>query len=371
MASDRSHVFNEHTAGRLARIERLIEGLQKNQVETGADRGQASPSDSGLYVSLSTDKDAPRLPASNIRVYDVIEKMATGAKFQMSTWIGKGGPALINGFAEREYDYRVKVAGFLKSYVHERLRDPETRLIHDNEIFRNAHKALNQAGTLNELNRAAYEFMSRNERHERPLGERERWLLFYGRVPGHYTPEMVELRLTWGLPREGREQALRDRRLPPSPALKVMIDELESRRNVESVQQYQKSLMTPPEEMRNPGRLPLYQTHKKLLRHERDYIYHLAEDMKQHLPGKERPVRTTTKANWEATRRAFGEVPQESKSYKEYIASLSEIKWRLIDVAVSTPSNRSGFIIEPATSPGSGSRARKSSLHGLPSRRCD
>ena len=175
----------------------------------------------------------------------------------------------------------MKVAGLLNSYVHERLRDPETRLIHDNEIFRNAHRALNQARTPEELNRAAYDFMSRNERQGRPLGERERWLLFHGRAPDHYTPEMVELRLTWGLPREGREQALRDGRLPPSPTLKAMLDELESRRNVESVRQYQKSLMTPPEEMRNPGRLPLYQMHKKLLGHERDYVYHLAEEMKR------------------------------------------------------------------------------------------
>ena len=70
---------------------------------------------------------------------------------------------------------------------HERLRDPETRLIHDNEIFRNAHRALNQARTYEELNRAAYDFMSRNERQGRLLSERERRLLFYGRVPDHYT----------------------------------------------------------------------------------------------------------------------------------------------------------------------------------------
>jgi len=343
-ASDRSHVFNENTAGRLARIERLIEGLQKNQVETGADRGQASPSDSGLYVSLSTNKNAPRLLAGDIRVYDAIEKMATGAKLQLSTWIGKDGPALINGFTEKEYDYRVKVAGFLKSYVHERLRDPETRLIHDNEIFRNAHKALNQARTPEELNRKAYDFMSRNERREMPLGEQERWLLFNGRVPNHYTSEMAELRLTWGLPREGREQALRDGRLPASPTFKAMLNELESRRNVESVRQYQKALMTPPEEMRNPGRLPLYEMHKKLLGHERDYIYHLAEEMKKRLPSKERPDRTAAKGAEEAMRRAFGEVPRESKSYKEYITALSEIKQRLLNEAVSRLNNGAGVI---------------------------
>src|SRR5499426_2083993 len=337
--SDRSYVFNDYTASRLARIEKLTEGLQKSQVETRAGQGSLHLSESSLYVSFSNDKDAPRLPVVNIRVYDAIERMATGPKLQLSTWIGKDGSALINGFTEKEYDYRVKVAGFLKGYVHERLRDHETRLIHDNEIYRNAHKALNQAETPEELNRAAYEFMSMNESRGRPLGERERWLLFHERIPDHYTLEMVELRLTWGLPREGREQALRDGRLPPSPTLKAMLGELETRRNVESVRQYQKSLMTPPEEMRNPGRLPLYQMHKKLLGHERDYIYHLAEEMKKYLPSKERPVRADAKGNEEATRRAFGGIPQESKSYKEYIASLPEIKGRLLEEAASRLNN--------------------------------
>ena len=116
-APDRSHIFNDHTASRLGRIERLIEGLQKSLAETGAGRVSARPSDSRLYVSLSTDKDAPRLPVGDIRVYDAIERIATGAKLQLGASIGKDGPALINGFTEKEYDYRVKVAGFLKSYV--------------------------------------------------------------------------------------------------------------------------------------------------------------------------------------------------------------------------------------------------------------
>src|SRR5262249_33905954 len=121
-------------------------------------------------------------------------------------------------------------------------------------------------------------------------------------------------------------------------------DELESRRNFESVRQYQKALITPPEEMRNPGRLPLYEAHKKLLGHERDYIYHLAEEMKKRLPSKERPARAAAKGNKEATLRAFGEVPQESKSYKEYIASLAETKRQLLEEAVSRSNSGAGVV---------------------------
>src|SRR5262249_51644147 len=131
-----------------------------------------------------------------------------------------------------------------------------------------------------------------------------------------------------------------DGRLPLSPTLKAMLGELETRRSVESVRQYQKSLLTPPEEMRNPGKLPLYQMRENLLGHERDYVYHLAEEMKRSLPGKEPPVRAEAKAREDAaTGRAFGEVPHGSRSYKEYIASLGEIKRRLLEEAVSRSSN--------------------------------
>jgi hypothetical protein len=342
-AADRSYIFNVNTADRLGRIEKFIEGIQ-NQVEAGAGRRSTRPSDSRLYVSLSNDNDAPRLPAGNIRVYDAIEKMATGAKLQLSTWTGRDGSPLINGFPEKEYDYRVKVAGFIKSYVQERLRDPETRLTHDNEDFRHARNALDRARDYVELNRAAYEFMSRNDRDGKLFSEQERQLLFNGRTPDHYTPQMLELRQAWGWPREGREQALRDGRLPPSATLIKMVDELESRRNVESVRQYQKSLTTSPEQMRNPGRLPLYQMHKKLLGHERDYLFHLTEEMKRYLPGKERPVREAEKIPEDpATIRAFGDPPNGSKSYKEYLVSLGEIKQRLLDEAGSRLS-----VINPA-----------------------
>jgi hypothetical protein len=189
VAPDRSYIFNGNTAGRLGRIERFIDGIQ-NQVEAGASRRSPRPSHSNLYVNLSNNIDAPLLSAGNIRVYDAVERMATGAKLQLSTRIGKDGPPLINGFTEKEYKYRVTVAGFLKSYVQERLRDPETRLTHDNEYFRDARNALDCARDYGELNRAAYEFMSRNEREGKLFSEQERQLLFNGRTPDHYTPHI-------------------------------------------------------------------------------------------------------------------------------------------------------------------------------------
>src|SRR5262249_59052136 len=51
------------------------------------------------------------------------------------------------------------------------------------------------------------------------------------------------------------------------------------------------------------------------------------------------PVRADAKGKEEATRRAYGEIPQESKSYKKYIASLPEIKGRLLEEAASRLNN--------------------------------
>ncbi|MCI0392159.1 MAG: hypothetical protein MOB07_25795 [Acidobacteria bacterium] len=312
----------------LARTDALTQGLQASLASGAFDQSSERAADSKLYVGLTGDKDALRAPVSDIRVYDVIQRMAEGAKLPLSTWRGKDGPPIINGFAEQEYDARVKIAGFLKNYIYERLRDPETRLIHDNERFRNAHRAIERARTPEELNRAAYEFMSGNEREGKPLGERARKYLFNGRSPDHYTPEMVELRQTWGLPREGREQALRDGRLPPSPTLAAILAELDSRRSVKAVKQFQASLINPPEQMRNPGRLPLYQMHKQLLGHEQDYIYHLPHEKIRNLTSQEQPVRQVP------TGRAFGIAPQNG-SYKEYIASVTEIKQRLLSETLS------------------------------------
>lgn len=346
----RSTLLSNRDRESLARVDALAQGLQAPLAKTIFDRASSRAENSTLYVSLGGEKGAFRVPVDNIRVYDAIQRMAEGAKLSLSTWQGKDGPPIINGFPEQEYDARGKIAGFLKNYLYERLRDPETRLIHDNENFRNAHKALVQAHTLEELNRAAYDFMSRNEREGKPLGERARKYLFNGRTPDHHTPEMVELRQIWGLTREGREQALRDGRLPPSPALSTMLTELDSRQSIKAVKQFQASLINPPEQMNNPGRLPLYRMHKQLLGHEQDYIYHLPHEKIRDLTSKVPAARETpvqeAPAQESPGKRAFGAAPQNG-SYKEYIASLTEIRQRLLNETISRLEQSHGQVLTP------------------------
>jgi MobL relaxases len=321
-----------------ARIERLIEWLDRQVSEPSGNRQEPpdiSIADGKLYISLSNDPNALRLPVSNIRVYDQIEKMGSGARLQIYTRTSRDGAALINGLTEQEYDHRLKIAGFLKGYVRERMGEPETRLTHDKEIFRNPRKTLDGVRTPEDLNRVAYAFMSRIEQQGSPISQQERELLFIARPPAHYTPEMIELRQTWSLPREERRQALREGKFPQSPAYKAIRGDLDRRRDVESVRQFQAALLNPPEEMANPSRLPLYSMHQRLLSHEKDDIYLLAEKAKRELPSRVRPAHLDSKTRAQEGGRAFGAVPHGSKSYQEYIAALGEIGRRLTDEALS------------------------------------
>jgi MobL relaxases len=331
-----------YLARRQARVENLIEGLEL-QIAGSAGNRQAPPdistADGRLFVSLSNDPKASRLPASNIRVYDQIEKMADGARLHIYARTSRDGAALINGLMEEEHGLRVKVAGFLKGYVRERMGDPETRLTHDKELFRDARKSLDGARAPDQLNRLAYAFMSKIEQQGRPISEQERELIFLARPPAHYTREMIELRQTWGLPREERRQALRDGKLPPSPAYKAIRGDLDRRRDVESVRQFQAALLKPPEEMENPSRLPLYRMHQQLLSQEKDDIYLLAERTKRELPSRERPAHIDSKDRVKAGGRAYGAVPHNSKSYQEYIAALSEINRQLTDETLARRGN--------------------------------
>jgi hypothetical protein len=318
----------------LARAETLAQGLQASLAKDAPNQSFGHPEDTELYVSLGGGRSAVRLPVRNIQIYDAIQKMADAARLPFATWHGKEGVPLINGFPEREYDARVKIAGFLKNYLSERLNDPETRLLHSNENFRAAHRAIEQAHTPEELNQISYEF-TRNQQEDRTLGERARKILFHGRTPAHYTPEMIELRQTWGLPREEREQALRDGKLPPSPALTEILTELDSRQSVQAIRQFQASLLNPPERMNNPGKSPLYQMHKQLLGHEQDYVFHLSHDKIQNLAGRSQPVQEHSE------KRAFGAAPRDG-SYKEYIASVVEIRQGLLDQTISRLEERHG-----------------------------
>src|SRR5262245_23364941 len=68
-----------------------------------------------------------------------------------------------------------------------------------------------------------------------PLSARELKLLFNGRAPDHHTKEMRDLRINYGFSRAERTDrlaALREGRIEPSEALKVILQEMKTRKTV-------------------------------------------------------------------------------------------------------------------------------------------
>jgi hypothetical protein len=277
---------------------------------------------------------------------------------------------------ERERLERAKAAGFLKSYIDERLRDPETRALHRSAEFRQARAEFIAAKTPEALGRAAETFLRINlqrseslrryladpDHHPRPdaapLNPRERNLLFNGRAPDHHTREMRELRINYGfsrLERAARTEKLHQGLLEPSQSLKLMVEELETRKTAKAISHFQASLLN--ERMNNEGKLNLNTLYNRIPPHERAYLYELSEGRKQ-------SVLKTREQNHQkkilapsVIGRAFGAMPKESGSLREYLASMGQIERRLLNeelrrlkIKIVTGEDRDGLTITEARS---------------------
>ncbi|MGH9937808.1 MAG: hypothetical protein ACREAM_16295, partial [Blastocatellia bacterium] len=272
-----------------------------------------------------------------------------------------------NELNEEEREERFRIGVFLKAYVDERLKDPETRAINKSAAFRLAHDKIIESRTPEKLSRAAQSILRENlqrdaalrlhqadpaayPKPETPLSARERNLLFFGRAPEHHTPEMRELRHYWGLSRTERAErvkALREDALVPSPALKEMVEELDSRRTLPAIRHYQATILN--EEMRNPGKLDLRSMFERLPPHERTFLVERIEEKKQSITHSQTPQRDPAGAPPHSIRpsaaRPFASIPRESASYREYMASMGAIESRLLNEAVRQRQKDSGHIV--------------------------
>jgi predicted NAD-dependent protein-ADP-ribosyltransferase YbiA (DUF1768 family) len=215
---------------------------------------------------------------------------------------------------------------FLKAYTRERLKDPETRALNASEAFRNAHERITEARNAEELNRAARAIMKSND-----FNWRERALLFFGRAPAHHTPEMRELRYSWGLTRAERAEytkALGVGRRAPSPALEKMLAELESRMTARAISHYRASILN--EEMRNPGKLDLRAMYERLPGYERDHLFGKIKEREESLAGRHPTLRETA-PEIDASRSPSVRAPRASESFREYTAAAAEIERQLLD----------------------------------------
>jgi predicted NAD-dependent protein-ADP-ribosyltransferase YbiA (DUF1768 family) len=214
---------------------------------------------------------------------------------------------------------------FLKAYVKERLKDPETRALNASEPFRNSHEQITEARTPEELNRAARAILKGND-----FNWRERALLFFGRASARHRRE---LRHSWGFTRDERAEyvnALGEGRRAPSPALEKMLVELDTRTTARAISHYRASILN--EEMRNPGKLDLRAMYDRLPGYERDHLFVKIKEREESLAGRHPTLRETA-PEVDVSRSPSVQVPRAGESFREYTSAIADIERRLLDQA--------------------------------------
>ncbi|MGH9842486.1 MAG: hypothetical protein ACREEM_27400, partial [Blastocatellia bacterium] len=336
---------------------RLKQGLGRNVSDDQPDR--ASPS--RLFVSLperGVGENAFRLPVSSVKIYETMAKIAAGERLPLQTWASNNGPEVRLELTEREADERSRIGAFLKNYVGERLRDPETRALNRSSVFRDARAAILNATSPEAIGRVAADFLRVNERRSEdlrrhraapdrfslpsvmPLSAWERNLLFNGRAPEHHTAEMRELRLNYGLSRRERTVrivGLREGRIEPSESLSAILQELETRKTTKAIAHFQASIIN--EKMNNEGKVNLHLLNQRIAPHERSFLYELSEERKRDvakLPaaGRAEVEREENKFGELSVTRTFGAMPRENQTFREYMTSMGRIERQLLNEAL-------------------------------------
>jgi hypothetical protein len=259
----------------------------------------------------------------------------------------------------RELEERSKTAIFLKGYIDERLRDPETRALNTSTVFREARATIINSTTPEALGRAAALILRSNQQRSEelrqhradpnrysppkvmPLNVWERNLLFNGRAPDQHTREMRDLRLGYGLSRNERSQRtidLNEGRIELSNPLRTMLHELDSRRTARAVAHFQASILN--EQVRAVSKVNLFQLIQQIAPHERAYLFEVSEERKKSLLKSLPDVRTQNSAPNEGrpgqlTGRGFGKAPTESHSLQEYMSNMGRIERQLLNETVS------------------------------------
>ncbi|MBL8168617.1 MAG: hypothetical protein JNJ50_10710 [Acidobacteria bacterium] len=357
------HIGDElepHEDARLSQVENLARRLRQGLGRNVPDNQTGRNAHSRLFISLperGVGENAFRLPVSSVKVYETMAKIAASEKLPLQTWAGKEGPEVRLALTKREADERSRIGAFLKNYVDERLRDPETRALNRSSAFRDARTAIFNTTTPEALGHIAADLLRVNDRRSEelrrhraapeksplpsvmPLNAWERNLLFNGRAPDHHTAEMRELRLNYGLSRRDRSARiadLRDGMIEPSPSLKAILRELETRKTARAIAHFQASVIN--EKMNSTGNVNLYLLSQRIAPHERTYLYEFSEERKKDLlrlpsAGRSEAVKDSNPAKLPVTR-AFGAIPKENATFREYMAKMGSIERQLLNEAL-------------------------------------
>jgi len=202
----------------------------------------------------------------------------------------------------------VEERAFVYSYISFQLKQPETRLRHENERYRIYAAQLEAAENRNELIKTASDIRVENaalglrwkdlnagekEKQPRPLTNREMQFLFTETSPAHYLPEMTVARLTYAHSGESRRQmteAMLKGEIKPSPEARDLIDSLESRLqrrelkdSMLATKHFFESLKTPNENLKFKNAFCHQEMYRQLPPQEKDFVYQRTTRQKENL----------------------------------------------------------------------------------------
>ncbi|MGD9628537.1 MAG: hypothetical protein AB7V18_04785 [Pyrinomonadaceae bacterium] len=197
---------------------------------------------------------------------------------------------------------------FASAYLEHQLKQPETRLRHFNERYRDYAQMLDRCQSREEVidassririeNASAGMLVEQNgqahgSRSLTALSSKEMQMLFTEQSSRHYTSEMIVAKLSYAgdsAAHKMRTDALLKGEIVASPEAKQLIDSLESRmarryadESLSGTKHFLQSLRTPNEELRYKNSFDHSELYRKLPPSERDFVYRQATKQMEHL----------------------------------------------------------------------------------------
>lgn len=190
---------------------------------------------------------------------------------------------------------------FAHAYMEHQLNQPETRLRHFNERYRDFAQRLDMCRTREEVIEVSSRIRTENSKaaaqDEReaanPLTAREMQYLFTEQSPRHYTSEMTVAKLNYAV--SGRDKltktdALLKGDILPTPEAQKLVESLESRKerhyieeSLSATKHFLKSLHTPNEELRIRNGFDHRRLYEQLAPAEKDFVYRSAIEQRDKL----------------------------------------------------------------------------------------
>lgn len=197
---------------------------------------------------------------------------------------------------------------FASAYLEHQLKQPETRLRHFNERYRDYAQMLDRCQSREEVIDASTRIRIENasarthaeqkgQHHDSKslsaLTSKELQMLFTEPSPRHYTSEMIVAKLNYagdGASRNAKTEALLKGEIEPGPEARKLVDSLESRmgrkyidESLAATRHFLQSLKTPNEELRYKNSFDHSDLYRKLPPSEKDFVYQRATEQKNRL----------------------------------------------------------------------------------------